>query len=1659
MAPPAPRRTSAGWGLALALLSRSGAHERDAPLDLALTGDDVGLVAWMDLALHASGGADDLVAVSTPGGGLAAAEVCAGYGAAAISADAAGWVPNATTTPCETYGARGWPVARCAAGACDETFSGAVVWMPVAFDELVFVARRDSDLAACVEAGGGLDREGLRGALCGGNGTWLDAAAGPSSKDGCAALLAATPLRLAGGRDPASGPTRVLTQALGCAPRAHDDTWVAAGAGERAVDVFAAALQSPGAVGVVGAAAAAVWSQAVVPLTVAGGGNATGAPWLARTVRLGVLESALDACADAWSPACVATDALLGDGALHHLSNMFFTRPSAADRAASRAYAGIGAAPAGRIPATDRDSVDHHGSRGRGARVDFSRLDDFAPLALDGSPAVLPAVEALAKLWTAADDHVAAAFLGSRGSTAGLAAVCDRRVAGAALARAPIAGVEVEAAGDDGALECVAGARSDVWETEALCSGKGCAFRNEQAAQAHAAAFPGCGYGEREPGAADRLERVALATATLGRAPFVVVARAGGAAAACLGGGAAARRLRGGDGGAPPAAIATSQLRWALSAYGEARLYLDGVDVADVAPFNDGDGRAEWSDLGGDACAEAPIAVHGPDAADSGAADDFASAVLRRDDERLRDDAYAAHVDPADVLAAVAADGGALGLVPAAAAAPGLASGALVAVDVVKAHARGPAADAADAPRAAFGAPLVFALRDEPGAWRAAGDAIAWALDDDGRAALRAAGVEPADGDGAAAAAALVCDAMARHGFEPLRPVDCGAADAASSDARGVDVAAAAVAAAVVLAASLAAAAFSFVTRRRRPLPSKDKEFGGSAQDWSAKGELSLLTCARPRSIVLVRGSGSGDLGGDLANLSKELRAVMRCAKAMNVRIVECENLADLDDCLHAATRWPAGDFPEGVATRIWIHLAGHGCANHLFGDRVAGPTGESAKPLVAESVQRVVATISRYRDEVEVVVCNSCQSSTLAGAIAGAGLSAIGWRTECTDHGAALFAAAFYATAFREEPRGSLSAERAAFLNAKAFLLAPRDAALAVVPAADVPARYATRVLGVARDGRDELVVVDGDSPDHSASELSSDAGDPGPAWHFASSGAPSPGASTGGGSGLSSPDHLPSELSSDYSDHPCWPYRSRLDPNAARRGDDDAAGPYESSSNDGDSASHAGSHDDAPAPVVAADRAPAAKRRLDDAPRAVSLAPAVAARYSFVDPRAAHVDRATGRERVRDVDGSVFVQTMEEVDDFEFLSCLLEIDAAPCFKKVKCEADRFQERKEAPPADDAPPPPPPSPERAADRAAPAAPPPHREGGSGSGVRVTAVPPPAYAGPPPPRREAPRAAAAPAAPSAAAAPPDYAAAPRRAYDDYGRYDRGPAPYGYLRDARDHVPPPAHDPYAAPDHATAWARSRAFSDPRQHRVMDHARQRGPVDPAHYYLRAHHGPAYAERRALAPAYYDIVARDRLRDPAAAYAGPVALGVPVLYDVPVCYDYGRPPAPAAHAAPRDRDAYGFDGRGDAARAALDGRASFECAYDGRGPSVDSRSSASSYDGAPPPPPPPPASPRDPLDCPLDRATLQGLGPKKVSRLAAVNIHTVHQLATVDVTNQELVVMATSNRRFDRAVSTLSKWKNEAQQYLERRKQGLEPKEKAFARARPKPPPWAQ
>ena len=95
----------------------------------------------------------------------------------------------------------------------------------------------------------------------------------------------------------------------------------------------------------------------------------------------------------------------------------------------------------------------------------------------------------------------------------------------------------------------------------------------------------------------------------------------------------------------------------------------------------------------------------------------------------------------------------------------------------------------------------------------------------------------------------------------------------------------------------------------------------------------------------------------------------------------------------------------------------------------------------------------------------------------------------------------------------------------------------------------------------------------------------------------------------------------------------------------------------------------------------------------------------------------------------------------------------------------------------------------------------------------------------------------------------------------------------------------------------------------------------------------------------------------------------------------------------------------------------------------------------------------------ETPLDRATLQGLGPKKVARLAAIGIRTVDQLARVDVDDRALVEAATHNRRFDRAVATLSKWRREAATFLRRKALGeVVPRKGRGSKRRAAAPPAA-
>ena len=74
------------------------------------------------------------------------------------------------------------------------------------------------------------------------------------------------------------------------------------------------------------------------------------------------------------------------------------------------------------------------------------------------------------------------------------------------------------------------------------------------------------------------------------------------------------------------------------------------------------------------------------------------------------------------------------------------------------------------------------------------------------------------------------------------------------------------------------------------------------------------------------------------------------------------------------------------------------------------------------------------------------------------------------------------------------------------------------------------------------------------------------------------------------------------------------------------------------------------------------------------------------------------------------------------------------------------------------------------------------------------------------------------------------------------------------------------------------------------------------------------------------------------------------------------------------------------------------------------------------------------------------LNGLGPKKVARLAAVRsrqypdgIRTVEQLARADITDRALVEAVTRSRCFNKGATTLINWKNEAIAFLERKFSG--------------------
>ena len=264
---------------------------------------------------------------------------------------------------------------------------------------------------------------------------------------------------------------------------------------------------------------------------------------------------------------------------------------------------------------------------------------------------------------------------------------------------------------------------------------------------------------------------------------------------------------------------------------------------------------------------------------------------------------------------------------------------------------------------------------------------------------------------------------------------------------RGPGIIARCVAMWTVLVVSIAVAAYyrSRLARsfrralgRRRKTPRIDESFekmDGSLYKkfWASHQvgarDVEPFDVARPRVVLIVRGSSD-----DLPNLDGELDAVRACARKAAARVVECVSLETLGEALRRATSWRRDDFPCGARPRVWLHVAGHATERHLEDPQKAMvPTG------------KVVSLVATYRRNIEAVFCNGCRSAALAAALAEAGVAAVGWRTDCSDAGAALFAAAFYKRAFDQADAAAdpnIAPAASAFLGATQDVLAPRAAA-----------------------------------------------------------------------------------------------------------------------------------------------------------------------------------------------------------------------------------------------------------------------------------------------------------------------------------------------------------------------------------------------------------------------------------------------------------------------------------------------------------------------------------------------------------------------------------------------------------------------------------------
>ena len=428
---------------------------------------------------------------------------------------------------------------------------------------------------------------------------------------------------------------------------------------------------------------------------------------------------------------------------------------------------------------------------------------------------------------------------------------------------------------------------------------------------------------------------------------------------------------------------------------------------------------------------------------------------------------------------------------------------------------------------------------------------------------------------------------------------------------------------------------------------------------------------ARPRVVLIVRGSSD-----DLPNLDGELDAVRACARKAAARVVECVSLETLGEALKRATSWRRDDFPCGARPRVWLHVAGHATELHLE---------DPQKAMVP--TEKVVSLVATYRRNIEAVFCNGCRSAGLAAALAEAGVAAVGWRTDCSDAGAALFAAAFYKRAFDQADAvadPNIAPAASAFLGATQDVLAPRAAAfVAQAPRSPAcPTRGGGGSVDIEMDGSGRKG-MDGSGP---LSPKNTDRAVPVLAVPKATMALDRSARSARfapeiGDVEMDGPRAPPARGATARWTARAAPTRRTWCGRCRARGAQGDHGVDRSTQMDGSRRSvgsrRSGMDSSAASQRTSLDGSvydlPCSLSIVDDADQVLppekqskrpklGLQRATAPRYALKDPACESVDPATGREVITTTRNAVFVEAADPTDDaLDFLSGLLERDAAP--------------------------------------------------------------------------------------------------------------------------------------------------------------------------------------------------------------------------------------------------------------------------------------------------------------------------------------------------------------------------------------------------------------